>query len=294
MRRISGAYFYALLAILLWSTVAVAFKVALRYMDFIELLFISSLISTIILFGVLIFQSKFYLLFSFTPKQYFNSILLGFLNPFLYYLVLLKAYSILPAQLAQPLNYTWPVMLVLLSAPILKQKLHFRSILAIGISFIGVFFISIRGNFCDIKIEHPLGIVLASGSSVIWALFWILNVKDRRPEVEKLALSFFFSLFFTGLALLFSSEPIFPETKGLIAVIYVGFFEMGFTFILWLVALRKAGRSDKISNLVFISPFLSLIWIHLFLKEAIFYTTVAGLGFIISGIVVHQYKKLYK
>ena len=34
----------------------------------------------------------------------------GFLNPFLYYIILFKAYSLLPAQEALSLNYTWPLV----------------------------------------------------------------------------------------------------------------------------------------------------------------------------------------
>jgi drug/metabolite transporter (DMT)-like permease len=292
MKKVPTEYLYAFLAILLWSTVAVAFKIALNYIDFIQLLFISSLTSTLVLFGVLMVKQKFSLLFTYSIKQYLHSALLGFLNPFVYYMVLLKAYSILPAQLAQPLNYTWPVVLVLLSAPLLKQKLHFKSIIAILISFSGVFIISLRDNFLNFRIEQPLGIFLASISSVIWALFWIFNVKDKRPEIEKLTLSFLFSLLYTGLALLIFSEIKLPPLKGLIAAMYVGIFEMGITFIFWLKALQLAGRSDRISNFVYISPFLSLIWIHSILKESVYYTTIIGLFFIVAGIVVQQLKKV--
>lgn len=284
------AYFFALSAIMLWSTAAVAFKIALADMDFVKLLFISSLVSTCILIGSILARNEFSKLFKYTPKQYMYSAILGFLNPFAYYMVLLKAYSILPAQLAQPLNYTWPVILVLLSAPLLKQKLRLRSIIAILISFFGVYIISLRNQFFSFHIEQPFGIFMASGSSIIWALFWIYNVKDSRPELEKLALGFFFSLFFTGIAMLYFSDFELPALKGLLAAIYVGFFEMGFTFILWLKALQLADRSDKISNFVFISPFFALIWIHLILDESIYKTTIIGLFFIISGIVVQQLK----
>jgi drug/metabolite transporter (DMT)-like permease len=294
MKQSYKVYYIALLAVMLWSTVAVAFKIALAYMDYIQLLFISSAISTFFLFGTLLVRKRFYLLFTYSRNQYLNSILLGILNPFAYYIVLFKAYSILPAQLAQPLNYTWPVVLVLLSAPLLKQKLHFKSVVAILISFFGVYIIAMRDNFFDFKIEQPLGIFLASGSSVIWALFWIFNVKDSRSEVEKLALSFFFSMFFTSLALCFFSEIQIPDAKGMLAAVYVGFFEMGFTFILWLMALQMAERSDKISNFVYISPFFSLIWIHLVLKESIFNTTLIGLFLIIAGILVQQFTKKVK
>jgi drug/metabolite transporter (DMT)-like permease len=290
MKNTGSAYLYAISSIMLWSTVAVGFKIALRYMDFIHLLFISSMVSVIILLMVLVSRNEFKTLFSYSKRQYLVSAFLGFLNPFAYYMVLLKAYSILPAQLAQPLNYTWPVILVLLSAPLLKQKLQIKSLAAILISFIGVYFIASSNHIFDFKIEKPFGIFLATGSSVIWALFWIFNVRDKRPEIAKLALSFTFSLVFTTLAMIFFSDFEIPDSKGIFAAIYIGFFEMGFTFILWLKALQMVDRSDRISNLVFISPFFSLIWIHLFLKENIYESTILGLLFIVLGIFVQQYK----
>ncbi|OQX98414.1 MAG: hypothetical protein B6I20_11095 [Bacteroidetes bacterium 4572_117] len=288
MKKTIKPYLFALSSIMLWSTAAVAFKIALKYMDFIQLLFISSLNSFFVLFIILVIKREIKILASFTKKQYLNSAILGFLNPFAYYMVLLKAYSILPAQLAQPLNYTWPIMLVLLSAPLLGQKLNNRSLPAIFISFFGVYLISSQGQPFSMEISQPFGILLATGSSVIWALFWIYNVKDKRPEIHKLVISFFFSLFFIGLALFLFSTFKMPEFKGIVAAIYIGLFEMGFTFVLWLKAMQYVKRSDKISNLVFISPFFSLIWIHLILGENIYYTTIVGLIFIISGIFVHQ------
>jgi len=288
MNKAYKSYLFALLAIMFWSTAAVAFKIALKHMNFIQLLFISSLTSFLVLLFILIVKKEFKTLISYTKKQYLNSIVLGFLNPFAYYMVLLKAYSILPAQLAQPLNYTWPIMLVLLSAPLLGQKLNYQSLIAIFISFFGVYLISSRDQMFSLEINQPFGIFLATGSSIIWALFWIYNVKDKRPEIHKLTLSFFFSLFFISIALfLFSSFKV-PEFTGLLAAIYTGLFEMGITFILWLKALQFAGRSDRISNLVFISPFFALVWIHLILDENIYNTTVYGLFFIILGIFVHR------
>ncbi len=288
MNEKSKSYFFALLAIMFWSTSAVAFKMALKYMDFIQLLFFSSLVSFFILLIIVIQKKEFDTLFTYTKKQYLNSVILGLLNPVAYYLVLLKAYSILPAQLAQPLNYLWPIMLVLLSAPLLGQKLNFKSLLAIFISFLGVYLISSRNQPFSMEFNQPLGIFLAAGSSIIWALFWIYNVKDKRPEIHKLLLSFFFSLVFISIALsLFSSFKI-PEIQGFIVVIYIGLFEMGITYVLWLKALQLADRSDKISNLVFIAPFLSLIWIYLILGEHIYGTTIIGLGFIIAGIFLNR------
>ena len=283
------AYIYALTAIFLWSTVATAIKISLRYYQPLELLFVSTLVSVIAMMVILVSQGQFKKAFQYTGTNYLFSAALGFLNPFLYYVVLFEAYNLLQAQIAQPLNYTWPLMLVLLSAPLLGQKLRLMSIVAILISFSGVFLISSEGNLQDINPSSTLGIILAVGSSVIWALFWIFNVKDTRNEVIKLFMNFLFGLLFISIAMIIFTEARIINLKGLLSAAYLGLFEMGITFVLWLKAMQFTESNDKISNLVYLSPFVSLIFIHFILGENIFYTTIAGLILIISGIVIQQY-----
>jgi len=284
------AYIFALSAISLWSTVATAFKLSLNGMNFIQLLFFASLTSTVILSIIIIKQNKFKNLLLSTKNEILKSAFVGFLNPFLYYFILLKAYSLLPAQIAQPLNYTWPIVLVLLSAPLLKQKLHLRSFIALIISFFGVFIIASKGNINNIQIDDSLGIILATSSSIIWSLFWIFNMKDTRDETVKLFLNFLFGAVYSFIAVLLFSNFKIENTYSLISSIYVGIFEMGITFVLWLTALQYTTSNASISNLVYISPFLSLIFIHFILGESIFPTTILGLALIIAGILVQQLK----
>jgi drug/metabolite transporter (DMT)-like permease len=290
MKNQQKSYVFALTAILFWSTVATAFKIGLRYFDFIQLLFFTTLIASVILLVILYFEGKLKTIFTFSLKQYLQSAALGFLNPFLYYMVLLKAYSVLPAQVAQPLNYTWPIMLVILSVPLLHQKLAAKSILAILLSFVGVLFISSRGSLQHFDFSQPLGIALASGSSIVWALYWIYNVRDKRDETQKLFLNFIFGLLFIGLAILFYSDFNIKSVNGLYAALYLGFFEMGLSFVLWMKAMQLTSSSAKIGNLVFISPFLALIFIHFILGEKIYLTTILGLALIVVGIVLQQVK----
>ena len=96
--RQTQAYVYAGCAVLLWSTVASAFKVSLRYVEAPHMLLYAALVSTAVLFVVAAWQHKLGQAFSCSPKQYLRSAALGFLNPFLYYLVLFEAYDRLPAQ----------------------------------------------------------------------------------------------------------------------------------------------------------------------------------------------------
>ena len=278
------AYIFAGLTVFLWSTVATAFKIALKFQSPFELLFYAVLVSLVILSCILLVTGKHRQLFSFSRVEIFSSAMLGFLNPFLYYLVLFEAYSRLPAQVAQPLNMVWPIVLVFLSTPILGQKISLQSIVALLISFAGVYFISSQGMPFTLNIKEPIGVGLALFSSIIWSLFWLFNVKDKRTAEIKLFWNFAFSLLYLLIFLMVTDADLHFSWKAFLPAAYVGAFEMGFSFILWLNALRFASKTDMISQMIYLSPFISLVFIYLILGETIYYTTIAGIFLIILGI----------
>ena len=288
MEKQNKAYFCAIIVVLFWSTVASAFKISLRYLDVLPLLFFSSLFSTIILFFFLLFFNKLTSLRALPKKDYLHSAFLGLLNPFIYYLVLFKAYSILPAQEALVLNFTWPIMLVLLSIPLLSQKIKLKSIFAIIISFFGVFIISTRGDILGFRFTSVTGVSLAVGSSIIWAIFWIYNVKDKTDELIRLFLNFAFGSFFIFLAMLLVSGVWIPSLNGLLGAVYIGLFEMGITFLLWLKALKLSKTTAYVASLIYLVPFFSVVVIHFVVGEKIFLSTIIGLLFIITGIILQK------
>jgi len=285
------SYIFAGLSVLFWSTVATAFKLALRDLDFIQLIFYASGVTLLILFMFLLFQGKLGMLFQQTPSQIFQSALLGGLNPVIYYLILFKAYSLLPAQLAQPLNMVWPITLALLSVPLLNQKIGWLSISALFISFTGVAFISSQGEINGFRNTNVPGVLLALASSIIWSLYWILNVRDKRDEIVKLFLNFFFGIIFLAVAVALYSSFRVEIGNGFFAAIYIGIFEAGITYIFWMKALKYSTNNARIGNLIFISPFISLIFIHFILHETIYITTFIGLVFIVTGIFIQQLDK---
>jgi drug/metabolite transporter (DMT)-like permease len=288
MRSQQKAYLFGLATVLLWSTVASAFKLTLRYVDHIQLLFYSTLFSTLILGAILIWQKKLGLAFSGSRHEYTRSALLGALNPAIYYLVLFKAYDLLPAQEAQPLNYTWALTLSLLSIPLLKQRMSRWEVAALVLGYAGVFVISTHGNVTAFRLSNPLGVALALGSAFIWALYWIYNTKDPRDPVVCLFLSFVFGLPWTlAFCLLFSSLRL-SAIQGLLGTLYVGCFEMSVTFVLWLLALRSSVNAARVSTLIFISPFFSLVFIRLFVGERILPSTIAGLALLVAGLLLQK------
>lgn len=288
MRPQTRAYAYASLAVLFWSTMATAFKIALRHVTFTELLFFSSVFSTAVLALVLALRRDFGLVFSYTRRQYLKSLGLGLLNPFLYYLVLFKAYDLLPAQMAQPLNYTWAIALALLSVPLLGQRIGHREILGGVLGYAGVWVISTRGDVLSLQFTEPMGVGLALGSAFVWAFYWIGNTRDDRDPVAGLFLSFLFSLPFVLLACVLFSGLRVPTTAGLLAAAYVGVVEMGVTFVLWLTALRLSENTAKVGNLIFVAPFLSLVFIRFVLGEPILPSTYVGLVLIVGGFLYQR------
>ncbi len=283
------ALLLALAAALLWSTVATAFKLSLRYLDVVQLLLLASVVSSICLYLILLGRGMGAAPWRRTRRDYLRCALLGLLNPFSYYLVLFQSYHLLPAQIAQAVNYTWAITLTLLSVPLLKHRIHRREWTALIISYAGVVIVCLgRGGVPSGSLSMT-GIALALGSTVLWALYWIGKAGDPLDPVVSLFLSFLFSLPFTAaLCMTVSSLP--HWSLGWVGAMYTGLFEMGVTYVLWLGALRCASSPARVSNVIFLSPFVSLVFIHYLVGEQIPAATVGGLGLIVGGLLMQRKK----
>ncbi|MCK4653585.1 MAG: DMT family transporter, partial [Candidatus Cloacimonetes bacterium] len=154
----------------------------------------------------------------------------------------------------------------------------------------GVIIISTRGKLLDLHFENPYGVFLALFSSIIWALFFIYNIKDRRDTIAKLFLSFTFGFIFTFI--LFVKDLHIPDWRGLAGAIYIGLFEMGITFVVWLKALKLSRTTAQVNNLIYLTPFLSLLFINFIVKEMIVFSTIIGLILIVTGIVFQEKIKI--
>jgi drug/metabolite transporter (DMT)-like permease len=288
LKNQTKAYILALLAVGFWSTIATAFNLSLKYISLSNLLLLASFTSMIITGGYILLTGKHKLFATYSIKNVMLAIFAGFINPFLYYLLLLRAYELLPAQEAGTLNYFWPVVLVLLSIPLLKQKISLKSFAAIVVSFVGIVVISTHGHPLAMQFSNTTGVILALSCPFLWAFYWILNMKNPMDDVIKLFINFASGFAFILLTVLLSGQLEVPTFYGLIGSIYVGMFEMGITFLLWLKALKYSSSTAKISNLVFLSPFVSLLFISFLVGEEIRVSTLAGLFLIIAGILLQQ------
>jgi drug/metabolite transporter (DMT)-like permease len=286
MKKGSRAYLYAALSVLLWGTIPTAFKIALSELSIVTMLGLTTLVSTVVLFLIVALTGKLKLLREMTRREIMWSALLGLINPVGYYLMLLAAYNRLPGQVAQPINMIWPIILVFFSIPLLHQRIPARSFIALLISLAGVYIIASQGDPFHPGRSDTAGVMLALVSGVLWALYFVLNVRDRRDEAVKLFTSFIFGTAYMTVIMAVSGS--FGESvslKGAAASVYCGILEMGITFWLWLRALQLAETTDRVSNLVYFAPFISLLLLHFIIDEPVYYTTPVGLLFIIGSVL---------
>ena len=282
------ALLYGLAAVLAWSTVATAFKLALRELDVLQLLAYSVCFSAAALLSMVVWQGKLPLLREYAGQSPGYFLLMGLVNPVAYYLVLLHAYDLLPAQQAQAINYTWAISLAVLAVPLLGHKLNRRDLIALVLGYGGVLIIATRGQVLALEFDSVEGVGLALLSTLIWAAYWLVSTRNQRDPVACLCLNFAIAApAALALCATFSSLVI-PGWTGLAGAAYVGLFEMGVTFALWSTALRLSSGVSRVGNLIFLSPLVSLVFIATILGEAIHPATLVGLALIIPGVLLQQ------
>jgi drug/metabolite transporter (DMT)-like permease len=290
LKKETLALSYGLTAVLLWSTVASAFKIGLSLTSVIFLLTGASFFSLLVLIGVLLVRKEFVNALSSLWKYRYISIKLGMLNPVLYYLILFEAYDRLPAQIAQPINYTWAIVLGLLAVPFLGRKISRWDIAGMFVAYGGVFLLSMAGKSLPGGVDS-VGILLALVSTLIWATYWLLNIKDQRPPILALFQNFLYALPVLIVIAYLNQTSLDISYKVIASMAYIGLFEMGFTFILWQAALQTTEYTSRISSLIFLSPFVSLFIINQVLGEPLQVLTFVGLGIIIVGLALQRMGK---
>ena len=130
---------------------------------------------------------------------------LGLLNPFLYYLILFEAYARLPAQIAQPLNYTWAITLAVLAVPVLGQRMSWRMGIGMLVSYCGVVVLLSQGRvdgFADVE-QRWCG-ARARQHTGVGDVYWLATVRASDDPLVMMTASFAVGAIAIGLACAFT------------------------------------------------------------------------------------------
>ena len=279
--------YYALAAIAMWSTVAVAFKLGLSLVTPMQLVTVAVAIATVFFSTLVLVTGRLAnanFMASLGQGAGTISAALGMLNPLAYYLVLFAAYDRLPAQIAQPLNFTWSITLALLAVPLLGQRLTRQRLIGIGVSYLGVLIILAPWQ-AQASVSWA-GVFLALLSTLIWAIYWLLNARSKVDPLLSLTVGFWVACPILIITCLFTdgwpqlSWPAFSYAA------WVGLVEMALGFLCWQSAMRRTKRAALLGQLIFLSPFVSLWLIHNVLQEHVSGYSIIGLIVIVAGLLI--------
>ena len=278
------SYILAATAILCWSTVATVVKLLLGSLTSMQVLFLSSGFAALALLVYNAATGRLSMLRGYKPRDYLITLLIGIPGTFLYYVFYYSGTARMPASQAFIINYLWPIMSVIFACIILRERLTVRKAVAILLSFLGVVIVT-GADLSATGSDTLLGALFCVLGAVSYGVYTALN--QRFGYDKRISMMFFYLTSFVLTGVINLCTVGLPEVSPLqiLGFAWNGIFTMAVANTAWMLAL-ESGKTAKISNLAYVTPFLSLIWTALVLKEDIRLLSVLGLAVIVTGILI--------
>lgn len=282
-------YIYVATAIFFWSTVAVISKLLLGSYNNFQVLWVSALFASLFLLIINTVTGNIKKLKAYKPRDYIITILTGLPGTFFYYVFFYAGTDRMPASQAFIVNYLWPVMSIVFACIIMKEKMTVRKLVAVLISFIGVGVV-MGGNITDLKGDIITGAGFCILGAVSYGVFTSLGQKYPYDKRISMMINFCVTFIITTVINGVRGEVFIPSGMDTLGFLWNGVLTMAVANTAWNIAL-ESGKTAKISNLAYITPFLSLVWTALILKEQLTVNAIAGLVIIVLGIFIQLKNK---
>lgn len=279
------SYFYALVSVFFWSTTTTVSKLLLHSISTMQVLAVSSVFATLFLLLVNAAKGNLKQLKAYRLRDYLVLAGVGFLGMFLYRMLLFFGVARMLASQAMIVNYLWPIMAVLASCVILREKLTVRKAIAVVMSFLGVVIVTTGGNAAGLSGSDLTGTVLVAVAAVFYGLFVAIN---KRLQYDSFVSMMFYNAVAAICAILgtlFSGETLLLTLPQNLGLVWVGVCNTAIGFVAWDLAM-KTGDTAKVANLAYITPFLSLVVAYFLLGDPITIWSVGGLTVIVAGILL--------
>lgn len=280
-------YFSAAVSIALWSTMATVAKLLLNNgYSGTQVLMWSTFFAALGMTVFNICNKKIKILKEYSLKDFFISVLIGLPGIFLYNTFYYLGAAVLPASQAFTVNYLWPIMSVVFSCLILKEKMTLKKGVAMAVSFLGVVIVAGK-DIISFNIDTIGGMVFCVLGAVSYGLFTALNKKFRYDKSVSMMINCLSTFMLTAVIVFSKGEMFIPDLTETAGFIYNGVFILALPSVTWGLAL-DGGNTVKISNLAYITPFLSLVlaWIVLNDRGIFDPNSVIGLCVMIFGIFI--------
>ena len=176
-----------------------------------------------------------------------------------YHALYFAALDLAPPAEAGLLNYAWPLLIELFSAPLLGMTLRWNHAAGAGLSAIGCLLLLVARDGGSLRGEAAwIGDMLALGAAVTWALYSVLSRRMRGVPTEAVAGFYAASAVLAGLATLAFEHPVWPSLMAWASIAALGAGPVGGAFFLWDVGMKR-GDPRLLGTLAYATPVLSTL-----------------------------------
>ncbi len=281
---------YVLVCVALWGLIPVVARLGQSTLDNHQFLFWSSLVSFIVLISNAGLSGNLPEIKTYSVKEWLQILFLGLLGTYIYYLFLYLGYSQARGLEVLVIQYTWPILIVVLSLFILKEKLTYRKVTALLLGFIGVVTVLTKGNFYQVDVSNPLVIFLVGAGAFCFALFSVLSKRVTKSPIVVVSLYFFTALIASFLSMLYFSAFALPSADEIFPILLNGVMVNGYSYIFWKKALH-ATEASYLAPYTYIAPILSAIYLVVIFDEPFLMIYGVGLLFIVVGGLINSTEK---
>ncbi len=186
------------------------------------------------------------------------------------------AFSVLPLAEAYALFFATPLLITLLSIPILKERVGLPRMAAVAVGFIGVLVV-LRPGDTQLGLGHAAALVAAFGNAFQSVI--LRKISNEERSVVLMLYPMLATVIVMGIALPFTYAPLQASELGSLAIVAC----LGFCATLLLVKSYTHGEAATVAPMQYSQIIWATIYGTLLFGDTIDFMTLLGAAIIISS-----------
>ncbi|HHX18850.1 MAG TPA: EamA family transporter [Clostridiaceae bacterium] len=209
------------------------------------------------------------------------------------WIMLFEAYNLTTVSIAALCNYMQPIIVLLLSPLIFKERLTAKKLICAVIAVAGMVLVSGVTESGVIAGNHTKGVLFGLGSALLYAMFVIMNKNLANIDPYTKTVIQLFTAAGVMIPYLFISGDLRkiefnPLTVTLLLV--VGIIHTGFAYVLYFRSMEGL-KAQTIAILSYIDPISALLFSALLLNESLSTAGLVGAVMILGAAIVSELER---
>jgi len=249
-----------------------------------EIVLVRTLIGGLVLSALVLLQKDFVLS---KIKSEFRNLLAGGVALGLNWVALFAAYRMLNVSLATLIYYAGPMLVLLFSPWLFREKLTKRKLAAILIVAVGL--LCITGSIAAGKLSMA-GLITAIASAMFYAALIVFNKRIHNTSgLQTAAVELDVAFVVVLLYVLFTSGFSCPLAADIPYLLIIGLLNTGLAYFLYFSGMQRL-PAQSVALISYVDPVSALLFSAWLLNEKMTMLQIAGAVFIIGGAIIGENK----